>query len=135
MKRAHIHLTVSDLDRSIAYYSALFGAAPVTVKTEYAKWSLSDPALNFAVSVGCGEAPGVSHVGIEATGDGTLEELDERIASGGLPKRRQTQTSCCYARSDKVWTADPDGIAWEMFRTDGVSDVYGEAEARRTLTD
>ena len=134
MKRAHIHLTVGDLDRSVAYYSALFGAAPDTSEAEYAKWSLSEPALNFAVSTGCGEAPGVSHVGIEVTGDGALEEMDDRIAAGGLPVRRQAQTSCCYARSDKVWTADPDGLAWEVFRTDGQGDAFAEAEARRELT-
>ena len=50
MKRFHIHVGVEQLDESIRFYSALFGAEPVKRKTDYAKWLLEDPRVNFAIS-------------------------------------------------------------------------------------
>jgi predicted enzyme related to lactoylglutathione lyase len=40
MKRFHIHVSVDDLTKSIAFYSTLFGAGPTRVEADYAKWML-----------------------------------------------------------------------------------------------
>lgn len=57
MKHFHVHIAVADLSASIRYYSALFAAEPTILKSDYAKWALEDPQVNFAIS-SLGAAPG-----------------------------------------------------------------------------
>lgn len=116
MKRFHVHAHVEDLQASIAFYSRMFGAEPSRIEADYAKWMLDDPRINFAISTRGGK-PGVDHLGIQADTDEELAELRERAASAGLQVSAQGETTCCYARSDKHWLVDPQGIAWEQFRT------------------
>jgi predicted enzyme related to lactoylglutathione lyase len=125
MKRLHVHLAVSDLERSIAFYSSLFGSAPTVLKPDYARWMVDDPAVNFAISDRAGEAPGVSHLGVQAADDADLAQIEERIAAAHGPVADEGETTCCYSRSRKSWTADPDGIAWEAFLTHGESEDFG----------
>jgi len=126
MKRLHLHVGVADLDRSIAFYTALFGAAPAVVKADYAKWMLDDPRVNFAISQGR-TAAGVEHVGIQAEDEDELAQVYARLAAAGRPVLEEGATTCCYAQSEKSWTADPDGLVWEAFLTMGEARVYGEA--------
>ncbi|MCB2049416.1 MAG: VOC family protein [Novosphingobium sp.] len=125
MKRLHVHLSVSDLDQSIAFYSGLFGSEPGVRKADYARWLIDEPAVNFAISDrACGE-PGVSHLGIQAGDDDDLALIEERIAAASGPVENEGETTCCYARSRKSWTADPDGLRWEAFLTHGESETFG----------
>jgi hypothetical protein len=129
MKRFHVHVAVTDLPASIRYYSALFAAEPTIHKPDYAKWALEDPRVNFAIS-SRGAAPaklGVDHLGIQAETDEELAEIQERLASANLPMQEQSNTTCCYAKSDKYWSIDPQGIAWESFRTLGSAPTYGQS--------
>ena len=128
MKRLHVHVTVEGLDRSIGFYSTLFGAAPTVVKPDYAKWMLEDPRVNFAIS-SRGRAPGVDHVGIQTETPEELAELAGRLKAAGEQTLDQTAASCCYARSDKAWVNDPSGVKWETFHTFGEETVYGEDAA------
>ena len=116
MARMHIHIAVDDLDANIRFYSALFGSAPNVTKTDYAKWELADPAVNFAIS-NRGRAPGLDHVGIQADTDEGLETLRARLEAADIGGAEQQAAACCYARSDKYWVQDPQGIAWETFHT------------------
>ncbi|AOJ01030.1 MULTISPECIES: ArsI/CadI family heavy metal resistance metalloenzyme [Burkholderia] len=126
MKRMHIHVSVADLADSIRFYRALFGGAePTVLKDDYCKWELTDPAVNFAISQR-GAPPGVDHVGIQVETDAELDEMNARLAAAGLPSHEQTATTCCYAQSDKVWTVDPQGVAWETFRTLDSAPVFGQ---------
>ena len=130
MKRLHIHVDVKDLDQAITFYSALFGAAPVKTKSDYAKWLLDDPSINFAISTGCGEL-GVNHLGIQVDEDEELATLTKRLSDAGQPVWDQGETECCYARSKKAWVKDSAGIPWEAYRT--MADVeryYGDSENR-----
>jgi catechol 2,3-dioxygenase-like lactoylglutathione lyase family enzyme len=127
MKRMHVHVSVEDLKRSIGFYSALFGADPVVVKPDYAKWMLDDPRINFAISDRSG-AKGVDHLGIQVESSGELAELAGRLKAAGETTRDQEATTCCYARSDKAWVNDPSGLRWETFHTFGDATVYGEDE-------
>ncbi len=124
MKRLHVHVGVDDLDASIAFYSELFGAAPSTAKTDYAKWMLDDPRVNFAISTGAAEK-GVGHLGIQAENAGELADVYGRLEKAGRPVLEEGETTCCYARSEKSWVADPDGVVWETFLTHGEATVYG----------
>ena len=116
MKRLHVHLAVEDLEKNIAFYSAVFASEPVVRKSNYAKWELEDPRVNFAVSTRAG-SPGLDHLGVQADSAGELGEIESRLAGVDAPVTEQTGTSCCYARSDKYWIQDPQGIAWESFHT------------------
>lgn len=124
MKRFHVHVGVRDLEQSIRFYSAVFGAAPTVRKDDYAKWMLEDPRVNFAISAR-GRA-GLDHLGIQAESAAELEELGVRLAQADVGVLPQKQAACCYARSDKYWTLDPQGLAWESFHTLASVPVYGE---------
>ncbi len=128
MKRLHIHIAVSGLDRSIRYYTTLFGTAPDVHKTDYAKWMLDDPRLNFAISAR-GQSAGLDHLGIQVEDDDALRAVSARLAQAGEQTREECDTTCCYARADKTWSEDPSGIRWETFHTHGESTVYGTDSA------
>jgi catechol 2,3-dioxygenase-like lactoylglutathione lyase family enzyme len=116
MKRFHVHAHVQDLQASIGFYSKLFGAEPTRVESDYAKWMLDDPRINFAISTR-GGALGVDHLGIQADNAEELAELKARADAADLAVQDEGETTCCYARSEKHWVTDPQGIAWEHFHT------------------
>ena len=126
MTRLHIHVSVGDLDRSIAFYTQLFGAAPSVNKPDYAKWMLDDPAVNFALSKGEDGALGVNHLGLQTDKAAELDALHGRLSAAEIASLPEQAANCCYAVSDKHWTKDPDGVIWEAFRTLDTIPVYGE---------
>jgi len=123
-----VHVAVRDLQRSIRFYSTLFAAQPTVTKEDYAKWQLDDPRVNFAVSTR-GKKAGLDHLGIQAENEAELEEIGTRLAQADVALTPQKGASCCYAKSDKYWTLDPQGIAWESFHTLDSVPVYGEDTA------
>jgi catechol 2,3-dioxygenase-like lactoylglutathione lyase family enzyme len=127
MKRFHVHVGVTDLEASIAFYSGLFGTAPTVAKADYAKWMLDDPRINFAISQKCGAAKGIEHLGVQVETDAELAELYGRLQAVNRPVLEEGETTCCYAKSEKSWIADPDGVVWEGFLTTGDSTVYGSS--------
>jgi len=129
MKRLHVHVGVGDLDRSIAFYSTLFGAKPTVTKDDYAKWMLDDPRVNFAISAGHLAARGIEHLGIQAESSEELTEVYGRLKAADRPVLEEGATTCCYARSEKSWISDPDGVVWEAFFTNGEATVYGDSPA------
>jgi len=135
MKRLHVHVAVHDLKQSIRFYSALFAAQPSVLKDDYAKWMLDDPRVNFAIS-SRGAKAGLDHLGIQAEDGEELEDIGMRLAQADVSTTAQKGASCCYAKSDKYWTIDPQGIAWESFHTLDSVPMYGEqvrpAAARET---
>lgn len=102
MKRFHVHVGVSDLDASIAFYSGLFGAAPTVTKSDYAKWMLEDPRINFAISQKCGADKGIEHLGLQAGDEAELAEVYGRLKSAQGPVMEEGATTCCYAKSEKA---------------------------------
>ena len=116
MKRFHVHVHVEDLDKSIGFYSKLFATAPTRVESDYAKWMLEDPRINFAISTRGGK-PGIDHLGLQTDDADELVALKARAEAADLALLDQGQTTCCYARSEKHWVTDPQGIAWEHFHT------------------
>ena len=124
MKRLHVNVAVADLDASMRFYTSLFAAEPNLVKTDYAKWMLDDPRVNFAITTR-GDRKGIDHLGIQVENEDELGEVYARLKRAGTPVIEQGETTCCYARSEKNWISDPEGIAWETFLTKGESPVYG----------
>src|SRR5258706_10944891 len=130
MKRLHVHVAVPDLEQSIRFYSTLFGAEPVKVKPDYAKWMLEDPRVNFAISQRGTRTPGIDHIGVQVDSRPELDELAGRLRAAGEQTFDEEAVNCCYAQGDKSWVNDPSGVRWETFYTFGESTTYGEADTR-----
>jgi catechol 2,3-dioxygenase-like lactoylglutathione lyase family enzyme len=130
--RPHLALTVPDVQRSIPFYRALFGAEPAKVRDGYAKFEVSEPALNFTLNEGDpGDAPGaLNHAGIQVEGTDDVLAARLRLQKGGLATFDEMDTTCCYARQDKIWVRDPDGNPWEVFAV-LEDDPEGAEEAQR----
>lgn len=116
MKRLHIHLSVKDLDKNINYYTTLFGAQPSKVKEDYAKWMLEDPKVNFAISTRSDKV-GLDHLGIQVESDKDLKALQANMKAANDDIKEEIGEGCCYSVSDKYWSTDPQGIAWEGYHT------------------
>ena len=128
MKRFHVHVSVNDLGRSIRFYSAIFGAAPSVEKSDYAKWMLDDPRINFAISQR-GDKAGVNHLGLQVDEAEELTALRQQVGAAEIAVDDEPAAECCYALSDKYWIEDPQGIAWETFHTLGDIPMFGKDHA------
>ncbi len=126
MKTMHIHIGVASIEQSIPFYSALFGVEPVKVKSDYAKWALEDPKVNFAISTRV-SGHGVDHLGIQVSDDTELAAMRKRIQDADIATWDEGETVCCYARSDKSWVTDPSGVAWETYHTMEDAEIYSPA--------
>lgn len=126
MKRMHLHVGVQNIDASVAFYNTLFAAEPTVLKSDYAKWMLEDPRINFAISSTEHTAIGVEHIGLQVETSEELAEVHARLKSAGRPVLEEGATNCCYAKSEKNWITDPDGVIWETFLTNGETTAYGD---------
>jgi catechol-2,3-dioxygenase len=133
MKRLHVHVSVENLAESIRFYSALFASEPTVTKDDYAKWMLDDPRVNFAISMR-GREPGLDHLGVQVESEEELNEMQKRLGNAELPVEAQIGTNCCYAKSDKYWTVDPQGIAWESYHTLDSIPTFGEYRAEESAS-
>jgi predicted enzyme related to lactoylglutathione lyase len=125
--RPHLALTVSDVERSIPFYEALFGTTPEKVRPGYAKFSVAEPALNFTLNEGArAELGAFNHAGIQVASTDDVLAARERLVAAGLAAFDEMDTSCCYARQDKIWVRDPDGTPWEVFATHEDLDEAGD---------
>ena len=133
MKRFHVHLHVQDLNQSISFYSKLFAAEPARTESDYAKWMLNDPPVNFAISTR-GHEPGIDHLGIQTDNAEELAELKARAQVADLALLDEGATTCCYAKSEKHWITDPQGIAWEHFHTLGTIPMFRDEAKEAAAT-
>lgn len=124
MKRFHVHVSVDDLEANVRFYSAVFGAKPTVQKPDYAKWMMEDPRVNFAISQR-GAPAGVNHLGFQVDTDEELAALRKQVGDAEIAALDQPGATCCYARSDKYWITDPQGVAWETYHTLGEAAIYG----------
>jgi hypothetical protein len=127
MKRFHVHVRVKDLNESIAFYSALFNTKPSVTKSDYAKWMLDDPRVNFAISLNSSEH-GIEHLGLQVETPEELETVYANMQNAKGQIREECNVTCCYAKSQKSWIVDPQGVDWEAFYTYGSATVYGEGD-------
>jgi len=128
MKRFHVHLHVDDLAKSVGFYSKMFATEPARLEGDYAKWMLEDPPVNFAISTRATQ-PGIDHLGIQTDDPAELAAMKARAEAANVALLDEGETTCCYARSEKHWLTDPQGIAWEHFHTLADIPVFNEAAA------
>ncbi len=115
--KTHIALTASNLENSIKFYQALFGVAPIKYKSDYAKFDIANPPLNFTLNLAENVQPGgnLDHLGIQVETSQEVAAAIERFKIAGLSIFEENNRDCCYALQDKVWVTDPDGNHWEVF--------------------
>jgi catechol 2,3-dioxygenase-like lactoylglutathione lyase family enzyme len=126
--RPHLALTVSDVPRSIPFYEALLGSPPVKVKPGYAKFEVTEPALNFTLNEGDrdGTLGAFNHAGVQVGSTDDVLAAKLRLQKAGLATFDEMDTTCCYAHQDKIWVHDPDGTPWELFVTHEESEDFGD---------
>lgn len=117
--RVQLALNVSDLEASIAFYSALFRVAPHKRRPGYANFAIDSPPLKLVLIEGDDRGHGVegalNHLGIEVFDGAEVEEAAQRLTQAGLSTFDERDTTCCYALQDKVWVHDPAGVPWEVY--------------------
>lgn len=128
MKRFHVHIAVENLEESVKFYSTLFGTQPIKQKSDYAKWLLDDPRVNFAISAR-GRAAGLDHVGIQVDEDAELDEIRQRLKKADMKVAEEGETTCCYSEADKTWVIDPSGVAWEAYRNMADAEIFGKDQS------
>jgi hypothetical protein len=126
MKRFHLHVSVENLDESVRFYSTLFAQEPTVRQSDYAKWMLEDPRINFAISAR-GQPAGINHLGFQLDSDEELRGMHTQLLAADSKLIQEDDQPCCYAKSDKYWVTDPTGIAWETFHTLSSIPVFGES--------
>ena len=126
MKRFHVHVAVNDITESVRFYSQVFGAEPSVLKPDYAKWMVDDPRINFAISTRAGRGTGINHLGLQVDTDDELKGMRSQLAAADTALVEENAVNCCYAKSDKYWVTDPQGIAWEHFHTRENIPVFSE---------
>ena len=116
MSRVQLSINVSDFEAAVAFYSRLFGAQPAKLRPGYANFAIADPPLKLVLNAP-GNGPGgtVNHLGVEVSTAGEVDQAEARLAAAGLVTDSRPGTECCYARQDKVWVHDPDGVPWEYY--------------------
>jgi catechol 2,3-dioxygenase-like lactoylglutathione lyase family enzyme len=119
--RPHLALTVSDVERSTTFYRALFGVEPSKERPGYAKFEVEKPALNFTLNEGerSQELGAFNHAGIQVASTDDVLLARARLVEAGLATFDEMDTTCCYAKQDKIWVTAPDGESWEVFVTHG----------------
>jgi catechol 2,3-dioxygenase-like lactoylglutathione lyase family enzyme len=134
--RPHLALTVSNVTRSVPFYEALFGAEPVKVKPGYAKFEVTEPALNFTLNEGEreGDLGAFNHAGIQVASTDDVLATRLRLQKAGLATFDEMDSTCCYARQDKIWVHDPDGTPWEVFATHEETEEFGDGGRREHPT-
>jgi len=128
--RPHLALTVTDVERSIPFYEALLGVAPAKVRGDYAKFEGLDPPLNLTLNTGArnGDLGAFNHAGIQVESTDDVLAARLRLQKAGLATFDEMDTTCCYAKQDKIWVHDPDGTPWEIFTVLDDAPVAGEPE-------
>jgi len=116
--RPHLSLNVSDVTRSVDFYTRLFGSEPTRLRHDYAKFEPESPALNFSMLQSArpiARGGALSHLGIEVPGPADVAAARARLVAAGLEVRDEPDVTCCYAKQAKLWVSDPDGNEWEVF--------------------
>ena len=126
----HVSVYVHSIPDAVEHYRKLFGIAPAKVKHDYAKFELEDPPVIFSLSIG-GEPGTLRHLGVRYPGTGDVASEMVRVKGAGVQLFQQQGTTCCYAKADKFWVRDEDGIPWEMYTL--LEDVEAETAADSQL--
>lgn len=114
--RLQLALNVRDLDRAVSFYEKMFGVAANKRKPGYANFAIADPPLKLVLFQIPGAAERLNHLGVEVFEDEDVTAATERLKAAGMEHQVEDETTCCYAKQNKVWATEPDGMCWEWYR-------------------
>jgi len=115
LPRVQLALNVSDIDAAVEFYGRMFGAEPAKRRPGYANFALTEPPLKLVLIEAPQAAGTLNHLGVELASSADVVEAQGRLAEAGLAPKPELDVTCCYARQDKVWATDPDGLGWEHY--------------------
>ena len=127
--RLHLALNVKDLEAAIAFYSKLFGTPVSKRKPGYANFAIDEPPLKLALFEVPDATERLNHLGVEVIRSEEVTVATDRLKAHGMADRIEDQTTCCYAKADKVWATEPDGLRWEWYRVLEDSEAFGARSA------
>lgn len=132
--KTHIALNVTNIEKSVAFYQAMFGVVPVKHKVDYAKFDIANPPLNLTLNQAetIQLRGALSHLGVQVSSSQDVQAAISRFKAAGLSLFEEKDTDCCYALQDKVWVTDPDGNSWEIFVVK-VADTAPEQNVRTVI--
>jgi catechol 2,3-dioxygenase-like lactoylglutathione lyase family enzyme len=128
--RVQLALNVKDLEESITYYSKLFGVAPHKRKPGYANFAIDEPPLKLVLFENPDATERLNHLGVETFDQGDVDAAVERFTTAGIAKLEEKESTCCYAKQNKVWSNDPEGMRWEWYRVLEDSETFSDGEGR-----
>lgn len=130
----HVSVYVRSIPDAVDQYRKILGIEPAKVRQDYAKFELQDPPVILALTLG-GEPGTLSHLGIRYPGTGDVASEMVRVKANEVPLLQQEGTTCCYAKADKFWVRDGDGIPWELYTLleDVDAETAADAQLRRFL--
>lgn len=126
----HVAVYVRSIPEAVEQYRRFLGIEPAKVHHDYAKFEMTDPPVIFSLNVG-GEPGTLSHLGVRYGSTGEVASEMVRVKHAEVPMLEQQGTTCCYAKADKFWVRDADGIPWEMYTL--LADVEAETAADSQL--
>ena len=136
--KVHVHMQVSDFDKSKEFYASFFGALPVKDKPGYAKFLPGLGPINLALSQGRAGSPTgpVNHMGVQVDSPQIVGRELARVKASGLPVVEEMGVDCCHANQDKFWVVDPDGVRWEVYHLNhDLEETEGPAPATRAAAE
>ena len=114
-----------DLDEAVAFYSKLFDAKPNKTKPGYANFAIAEPPLKLVLFEVPDAEERLNHLGVEVFEDEDVSAATERLRSAGLADLVEDETTCCYAKANKVWAQEPQGLRWEFYKVLADSETFG----------
>ena len=127
--RLQLALNVDDIDRAVDFYSKLFDAKPAKRKPGYANFAIENPPLKLVLFEVKDAPERLNHLGVEVFDGEAVNVATERLRAAGLETLVEDEKTCCYAKQDKVWTVEPQGLRWEWYRVLEHSETFSGAPA------
>jgi catechol 2,3-dioxygenase-like lactoylglutathione lyase family enzyme len=127
--RIQLALDVDDLEAAIEFYSKLFGAEVNKRKPGYANFAIDEPPLKLVLFENPGSDQRLNHLGVEVFDDEDVHVATDRLREAGMADLVEDETTCCYAKANKVWAVDPQGLRWEWYRVIEDSETFGAEPA------
>ena len=123
--RLQLALNVTDLDKAIDFYSKMFGVPVAKRKPGYANFAVESPPLKLVLFENPKATERLNHLGVEVFDDAQVTQATERLKTEGLSHLVEDETTCCYAKQNKVWAKEPDGMRWEWYHVLSDTDEFG----------
>jgi len=124
--RLQLALNVNDIDQAVDFYSKLFATEPHKRKPGYANFAVENPPLKLVLFEVKDAPERLNHLGVEVFEAEEVTAATERLKEAGLAELVEDESTCCYAKQDKVWAVEPQGLKWEWYRVLEDSETFGE---------